>query len=58
MQNLSTINRNKIVGEWVFEYIRYFAQRKMVPGQKVLLKIEHMSAEYIKSIVETIRPNE
>lgn len=54
MQKLSTINRNKIVGEWVFEYIRYFAQRKMVPGQKVLLKIEHMSAEYIKSIVSTI----
>lgn len=53
-QQHSTMNRNQIVGEWVFEYIRQFAEKEIAPGQKVLLKIEHMSADYIRAIVETI----
>lgn len=56
MQHRS-INRNQIVGEWVFEYIRQFAEKEITPGQKVLLKIEHMSADYIQAIVETIEQN-
>lgn len=54
MQLHSQINRDYLVGEWVFEYIRHFAEKKLTPGQKVLLKIEHMSPSYIQAIIETI----
>lgn len=56
MQHL-TVHRNQLVGEWVFEYIRQFAEKEITPGQKVLLKIEHMSLDYIQAIVKTIEEN-